>query len=118
MTEAIRQRLLDEMARLRAEIEREQATSRTETMGQLAGEVHDPDEEASIGARAQVNTALLTHHQNALRAIERALTRLDIGTYGVCTACGETIDERRLEVRPDSERCGPCQEAHEAAAGY
>jgi DnaK suppressor protein len=39
-----------------------------------------------------------THH--VLREIDAALARIDAGTYGICTRCGEPIGEERLEAMP------------------
>ncbi len=36
---------------------------------------------------------------------ERALTKLDEGTYGRCDVCGANIGEERLEFRPYATRC-------------
>jgi DnaK suppressor protein len=43
-----------------------------------------------------------------LERTERALAKLDEGTYGVCDRCGQPIPERRLEVMPDSVLCVAC----------
>lgn len=40
--------------------------------------------------------------------VDEALTRMDEGTYGVCTVCGNPIDEGRLEARPLSVTCIDC----------
>lgn len=40
--------------------------------------------------------------------IERALEKLDEGTYGVCDACGEPIAEGRLRAAPASSTCIEC----------
>lgn len=42
--------------------------------------------------------------------INRALQRLEDGTYGACAVCGQPIDERRLEALPHSDRCIRCAE--------
>jgi RNA polymerase-binding transcription factor DksA len=42
--------------------------------------------------------------------INRALRRLDEGSYGDCAVCGQPIDERRLEALPHSDRCIRCAE--------
>ena len=39
---------------------------------------------------------------------ERALAKLDEGTYGVCDACGEPIPDGRLRALPDSVLCLAC----------
>jgi DnaK suppressor protein len=46
--------------------------------------------------------------EHALVRIERALAKLDEGTYGICDACGEPIARARLEAMPDSVLCLAC----------
>ena len=46
--------------------------------------------------------------QEVLADVNRALMKLDEGTYGVCDSCGEAIAAGRLEVRPWSTRCVNC----------
>jgi DnaK suppressor protein len=43
-----------------------------------------------------------------LERIDRALAKLDEGTYGTCEGCGEPIPEKRLEAMPDSVHCVEC----------
>jgi DnaK suppressor protein len=43
-----------------------------------------------------------------LAAIERALERIDAGTYGVCLACGEPIPLARQRALPTAVTCVPC----------
>jgi DnaK suppressor protein len=40
-----------------------------------------------------------------LAEVERALAKLDDGTYGHCDVCGESIGAARLEARPWATRC-------------
>jgi DnaK suppressor protein len=44
----------------------------------------------------------------SLTEIDRALEKLDDGTYGICDGCGRGIPEARLEVRPASALCVEC----------
>lgn len=39
------------------------------------------------------------------RNIERALEKIELGTYGSCEVCGEAIEEDRLEVIPSARTC-------------
>lgn len=48
--------------------------------------------------------------------IQRALERLDAGSYGRCVDCATRLPDERLEAKPDAERCVPCQQRHEASA--
>lgn len=43
-----------------------------------------------------------------ITAIRAALQRIEDGSYGVCTSCGEDIAPRRLEVLPTASRCVGC----------
>ena len=43
-----------------------------------------------------------------LARTERALAKLDDGTYGICDSCGEPILPARLEAMPDSVLCVAC----------
>ena len=40
--------------------------------------------------------------------IARAFERLDAGTYGVCTQCGEAVEPDRLEALPATATCRQC----------
>src|SRR4051794_18419713 len=46
--------------------------------------------------------------EDGLARTERAIAKLDEGTYGRCDACGEPIAAARLEAMPDSVLCVPC----------
>jgi len=45
--------------------------------------------------------------------IDRALDRIDEGTYGSCQGCGKAISIERLEAIPSAARCAQCQSAVE-----
>ena len=46
--------------------------------------------------------------EEGLQRIERALAKLDEGTYGRCDACGDPIAPKRLQAMPDSVLCVAC----------
>ena len=43
-----------------------------------------------------------------LARVERALSKLDEGTYGYCDGCGGPIPQDRLEAMPDAVLCMAC----------
>ena len=45
--------------------------------------------------------------------IEKALKKIDEGTFGVCEECGEEIQVKRLEARPETTLCIRCKEDQE-----
>ncbi len=54
--------------------------------------------------------------ETALDRTERALAKLDEGTYGTCDACGGPIPPKRLQAMPDSVLCVACAAAEPRTA--
>lgn len=52
--------------------------------------------------------ALIEAARQRLQQIDRALARMDEGTYGTCVTCGGPISLERLEARPLSVECVAC----------
>lgn len=48
-----------------------------------------------------------------LAKIDKALQKLDAGTFGVCERCEEEISLKRLEARPETTLCIRCKEEQE-----
>jgi DnaK suppressor protein len=48
-----------------------------------------------------------------LSKIEKALARVDTGTFGICEKCEEEISAKRLEARPVTTLCIRCKEEQE-----
>lgn len=46
-----------------------------------------------------------------LRLIDNAIGRIQDGSYGVCTECGENIPDARLDALPYTELCVDCASA-------
>jgi len=98
---------------LRGEIHAVLLRNDAETYAQIAGQVHDAEEEALADLLVDVSLAEITRDVQELRAIETALGRIRAGTYGSCVACGEPIGRKRLEAEPAAERCIVCQRVHD-----
>ena len=57
------------------------------------------------------NTLKVHNHSVAQQNILRdALERMEVGTFGMCTECGEEISFRRLEAMPGAALCIHCQQ--------
>jgi DnaK suppressor protein len=54
--------------------------------------------------------------ETGLLRIERALAKLDEGSYGVCDSCGRPIPTARLRAMPDSVLCVECASAERRTA--
>jgi RNA polymerase-binding transcription factor DksA len=68
---------------------------------------HDP-EGATIAFERQHVAALLERERDQQAAAERALRKVDDGSYGVCEACGQPIAAERLAARPAAATCISC----------
>src|SRR3990172_11168586 len=53
-------------------------------------------------------TATRISLKERLGEINRALVRIEEGTYGICKSCGKKIGEERLQVMPTASLCIEC----------
>lgn len=58
-----------------------------------------------VAAEQGENQALAAQLRNELDEVERALAKLDDGTYGSCETCGKEILPARLEAMPAARFC-------------
>ena len=58
-----------------------------------------------VAAEQGENRALVSQLEETLAEVERALAKLDEGTYGTCEVCGNDIGEARLEAMPATRYC-------------
>jgi RNA polymerase-binding protein DksA len=68
----------------------------------------DPSEQAvemEDDASLEAQSALIARE---IASINRALLRIENGTYGECVRCGDAIAPKRLEARPEAALCFSC----------
>ena len=113
-----------ELEQVRAELETEVATLRADVARAaygiaegLNGSVRDAgDDDADTGSKAFEREHELALTQNARALLdqgERALGRIDAGTYGVCESCGQPIGKARLRAFPQATLCVTCKQRQE-----
>lgn len=73
------------------------------------GNVPDSAEIAAYDVARDVELAEIDRDTAEIEAIDAALARLDLGTYGECIDCGTTIAPERLARSPEVARCMTCQ---------
>jgi DnaK suppressor protein len=64
---------------------------------------------ASTESDREFSLRIQDRDRRLLHKIDLALERVEDGSYGVCVACGEDIDERRLMARPVATHCIDCK---------
>jgi DnaK suppressor protein len=77
--------------------------------------VLDEGESSEADIQGEIEFALIQMKAETLNKIETALRRLEEGTYGGCSECGDEIAEPRLRALPFALRCKDCEEAREWA---
>jgi DnaK suppressor protein len=106
-------KLRDRWRELRDETRDTLLRSTNESYADIAGRVGDLEDQSLADLLVDVNLAEVTRDVQEIRAIERALKRIALGTYGVCVSCGQPIERERLEAYPTANRCAACQRAYE-----
>lgn len=112
----------EKLAELRGSLEEQRDNLRRELLAQGG----DPDsDDAAIdvergfadSAHSTAERARLLSVMKALRAnlrwVNRALTKMDLGTYGVCERCGRPIGIERLDALPWAILCIDCKQKGE-----
>jgi DnaK suppressor protein len=109
----IRDQLTAEADALRAEINR----AESDIASRLGDAVSDAgDDQADAGAKTfeREHELALTHNARELLAqTERAIARIEAGTYGTCESCGEAIGKARLQAFPRATLCVKCKQREE-----
>ncbi len=72
---------------------------------------HGDDGDRSMAATDdQIVIQLQQNDAKLLRAIEKALERIEADEYGICSECEEEIPQLRLDAVPWTRVCVPCKE--------
>jgi DnaK suppressor protein len=87
--------------------------SDNEHYSQIAGQVHDVEDESLADLLVDVSLAQVTRDVQEIREIEEALKRIALGTFGICVRCKLSIERGRLEAYPTARRCATCQREYE-----
>jgi DnaK suppressor protein len=114
----------EELARVRDQLETEVAAQRAElreTENEVDELLTDPvagagDDPADTGAKTfqrEHDLALAYNTRDLLAMNERAIERMDAGTYGVCESCGQAIGKARLQAFPRATLCVTCKQREE-----
>ena len=104
----LKARLLKERDELDEQLTTIEDTSFATTQSDLSGDVGLDDEAADAGTATFEREKDLSIEQNVrdlLQKIDRALSRIDAGTYGICERCGKPIEKARIKALPYVDLC-------------
>lgn len=74
------------------------------------------DDQADTGSKTferEHEMYLTNSHREILSQTDRALSRIENGTYGVCESCGNPIGKARLQAFPRATLCMSCKQREE-----
>jgi RNA polymerase-binding protein DksA len=77
------------------------------------GAGNDPADAGSKTFERDHEMSLARNARDMLEQTEKALARIDDGTYGVCERCGEPIGKMRLMAFPRATLCLSCKQREE-----
>ncbi|WP_436756915.1 TraR/DksA family transcriptional regulator [Streptosporangium sp. V21-05] len=107
----VRGKLAAEIHELTAEIAKAETEIASSDVTDGAG-----DDQADAGARTyerEREIALTLNSRDLVAQNERAIARIDAGTYGVCESCHQPIGKERLQAFPRATLCVACKQREE-----
>lgn len=112
---ALKERLLEERARLQREV--------ADLEADLSASLEDSSEEspydqhmaetAGVTLDREIDLSLEESIYASIAQVDRALDKLERGTYGHCDRCGRPIAVGRLQVAPFATLCIECKRLEE-----
>lgn len=105
----LKQALEKQYRALREQIRQALLAADEEQYIELAGLVHDLEEESVADLLVDINLASIDRHIRELQAVDAALLRISTGNYGSCIDCDSPIGYPRLKADPSVSRCLECQ---------
>lgn len=107
----VRGQLQSEIDELNTDILRHESEIASGDVTQGAG-----DDQADAGAKTyerEREIALTLNARDLVAQNERAIARIDAGTYGVCESCHKPIGKERLQAFPRATLCVTCKQKEE-----
>jgi DnaK suppressor protein len=112
--------LKDDLQTHRADVEKQLAEISESTFSgdqtDLTGEAGFDEEYADAGSATyerEKDLSLVINLRDLMEKIEKAMTKIDEGTYGLCDRCGKPIEKPRLKALPYATLCLKDKQAEE-----
>ncbi len=104
----LRERLVSERSELQEQLTTIEEQSFAASQSDLSGEVSFDEENADAGTftfERERDLSIENNVRDLMGKIDRALARMDDGTYGLCSRCGKPIEKARLKALPYVDLC-------------
>ncbi len=105
--EEIKQELLQQKESILASV------SEKENLGIVSEELSDSVDRSSAETDRNLVLKIKDRDSKLLNKIDKALSKIEENTYGICDECGNKISVGRLKARPMADYCIDCKEERE-----
>jgi RNA polymerase-binding protein DksA len=113
-----------ELADARADLEQQAAAMGSEydrSLADLEALQQNPsvgagDDQADAGSATferEQELSIVANRRDLIEQMQRAITRIDAGTYGLCESCGKAIPKARLQAFPAATLDVECKQREE-----
>jgi DnaK suppressor protein len=112
----LRARLLEERKDLQAQHDELEESTFSSNQSELTGEMAFDEEYADAGTATferEKDLSLIDNLRDLIDRIDKALQKMDEGTYGLCDRCGKPIEKARLKALPYANLCLRDKQAEE-----
>ena len=112
----LRERLEAERDDLRAQLEELEESTFSAAQSDITGEMGFDEEYADAGTATferERDLSLVNNLRDLMERIDKALAKIEDGTYGLCDRCGKPIEKLRLKALPYANLCIKDKQAEE-----
>ena len=112
----LKARLLQERAELEAQQKELEESTFADNQAESSGDLTGDEEYADAGSATferELDLSLVNNVVDLVERIDKALAKIDEGTYGLCDRCGRPIEKARLRALPYANLCLADKQAEE-----
>ena len=112
----LKEKLLAERKDLQAQLDELEQSSFSSDQSEISGEMGFDEEYADAGTATferERDLSLVNNLRDLMERIDKALAKMDEGTYGLCDRCGKPIEKLRLKALPYANLCIKDKQAEE-----
>lgn len=112
----LRARLVAERGDLQAQYQELEESTFSVNQSEMTGEMGFDEEYADAGTATferEKDLSLVNNLRDLMDRIDKALAKMDEGTYGLCDRCGKPIERARLKALPYANLCLQDKQAEE-----
>ena len=112
----LKQRLIAERKDLEAQYNELEESTFATNQSDLTGEMGFDEEYADAGTATferERDLSLVNNLRDLMERIDKALAKMEDGTYGLCDRCGRPIEKLRLKALPYANLCLKDKQAEE-----